>query len=381
MLIIIFIPFLLSSYSSFFLQLHRLVPTIIETLRNIDLRKISSMGTSTVGVDDLGCVYMWGAGGSAGGNMNVHNLVNSTYGYGLHDHRKIVHPQLVTSIPSKERVIDVSCGLGHVLFLLENGWVRSSGSGGNGRLGLGDTYDRKEPCLIESLLGENIVSVQCGASHSSALSQSGLVYGWGKNTQGQCGNGHLCEVLVPTLNKTLSAIEVITQIAAGWEHSIALSANGGLYAWGCGYKDNRRGIVPPVLGLKDNDGRTIPEKLTNFPDFFCDVFKFSGSGSMGLFKIDVEPYKIVSIVSGWDHCLALDNKGRVRSWGSGQNGKLGTGNEESVSVPTVVNALCGVHVISISAGCEHSAAVTDDGVVYTWGHGDGEIMLYLAYYT
>ena len=31
--------------------------------------------------------------------------------------------------------------------------------------------------------------------------------------------------------------------------------------------------------------------------------------------------RIVSISSGWDHCLALDDKGRVMSWGSGQNGK------------------------------------------------------------
>ena len=333
------------------------------------------MGTTTMGIDDLGQVYMWGAGGSAGGNMNVHNLVNSTYGYGLHDHRMNMHPQLVTSIPLGERVTDISGGLGHVLFLLENGRIKSSGSGGNGRLGLGDTHDRKVPCLIESLLEENIVSVQCGASHSTALSLSGLVYGWGKNTQGQCGNGHIGEVLAPVLNMTLAAIEIIIQIAAGWEHSIALSRNGSLYAWGCGYKDNRRGIVPPVLGLKDNEGRTVPEKLIIYPEFCENDTRNSGLRAKGLFDTDLEPFRIVSIVSGWDHCLALDNSGRVRSWGSGQNGKLGMGHEEGISVPTIVSSLSDVRVVSISAGCEHSAAVTDEGVIYTWGHGDGEIKL------
>lgn len=351
------------------------------------------MGTTTVGVDTKGLVYMWGAGGSAGGNTNVHNLGNSMYGYGLHDHRLNMHPQLVTSIPIGERVTDISCGLGHILFLLQDGRVKASGSGGNGRLGLGDILDRKEPCLVESLLGERIAAVQCGASHSSALSVTGKIFSWGKNSQGQCGNGHLGEVHRPTLNKTLAGERVI-QVAAGWEHSIALTDTGGLYAWGCGYKDNRRGIVPPVLGLKDNEGRTLPEKLLVFEgDTSEDTTRGIGSGSgtgsvsgsgtgsgvgtgrRGLFETEFEPYRIVSIVCGWDHCLALDNRGKVRSWGSGQNGKLGRGSEESVSVPSLITALSGVFIVSISAGCEHSAAVTDEGVIYTWGHGDGEIYL------
>jgi hypothetical protein len=42
--------------------------------------------------------------------------------------------------------------------------------------------------------------------------------------------------------------------------AIALTDKGAVYAWGCGYKDNRRGIVPPVLGLGDNNGRTDPER-------------------------------------------------------------------------------------------------------------------------
>ena len=100
-----------------------------------------------------------------------------------------------------------------------------------------------------------------------------------------------------------------------------------------------------------------------------------GTGRRGLFETELEPYRIVSIVCGWDHCLALDNRGKVRSWGSGQNGKLGRGSEESVSVPSLITALSGVFIVSISAGCEHSAAVTDEGVIYTWGHGDGEIYL------
>lgn len=77
--------------------------------------------------------------------------------------------------------------------------------------------------------------MQCGASHSLALSRTGRVYSWGKNSQGQCGLGHIDECLIPTLNKTLVAEKVVV-IAAGWEHSIALTDAGGyvyMYAFKC----------------------------------------------------------------------------------------------------------------------------------------------------
>ena len=104
------------------------------------------------------------------------------------------------------------------------------------------------------------------------------------------------DITRPTINIALKS-ENIVKVVAGWEHSIALSANGRVYAWGSGYKDSRRGLVPPVLGLGHSDGRTLPEMISS-----------------------LDGIEIVDIASGWDHCLALDNRGRVLSWGSGQNG-------------------------------------------------------------
>ena len=316
------------------------------------------MGTTTIAIDRDGLAYMWGSGGSAGGGNSISSSGGSVaQGHGPHDHRVNIHPQLIPTLPLGSRVADISCGLGHALFLLRNGQVWSSGSGGNGRLGLGDTTDRKTPCLITGLLGESISAVQCGASHSMALGTGGATYCWGKNTQGQCGMGHVDELLRPVVNKTLQG-ERIVQLVAGWEHSIALTDNGAVYGWGSGYKDNRRGVVPPVLGLGDNEGRNVPERLKSLD--------FANSADE-----KERTTRIVRLACGWDHCLALDNKGLVRSWGSGQNGKLGRGNEESVSAPSVIVALEGLKIISISAGCEHSAAITDSGLLYTWGHGDG----------
>lgn len=151
-----------------------------------------------------------------------------------------------------------------------------------------------------------------------------------------------------SLSPTSSGEVTIVQLAAGWEHSLALTQTGRVYSWGCGYKDSRRGVVPPVLGLGHSECRPAPEPLTS-----------------------IEAITIAAIASGWDHCLAMDQEGKLLSWGSGQNGKLGHGNEENISVPCYLSALEEVRIETFCAGCEHSAAITVDGVLYTWGHGDG----------
>lgn len=98
-------------------QLHRLVPTIIDSLKDVNITKISSMGTTTIGIDLEGSAYMWGVGGSAGSNSQA----SSTYGYGLHDHQINTYPRRIESLPLHSIVVDISCGLGHVLFLLKTG--------------------------------------------------------------------------------------------------------------------------------------------------------------------------------------------------------------------------------------------------------------------
>ena len=59
------------------------------------------------------------------------------------------------------------------------------------------------------------------------------------------------------------------------------------------------------------------------------------------------------------------------SWGSGQNGKLGHNSENNAALPLLIEALAGVAVVSLAAGCEHSAVVDSAGMLYTFGHGDG----------
>jgi alpha-tubulin suppressor-like RCC1 family protein len=117
-------------------------------------------------------------------------------------------------------------------------------------------------------------------------------------------------------------------------------------------------------------------------------------------QVDVPAADGVSIVflhiaCGSNHCLSVDNKGTLFAWGCGSYGKLGHGDVESRFVPTRVAALegarvqyccsacllpihllvllaphsccAGVSITLAAGGTHHSAAVTDGGLVYTWG--------------
>ena len=52
-------------------------------------------------------------------------------------------------------------------------------------------------------------------------------------------------------------------------------------------------------------------------------------------------------------------------------GKLGHNSEENITAPCVIPTLESLQVVQISAGCEHSGAITAAGELFTWGHGDG----------
>ena len=99
-------------------QIQRTLPTIVECLQHVNITSVASMSTYSLAVDSAGSTYVWGTGGSAGSN---------------HGHRTDLAPQILEALPSKVRIADVSCGLGHTLFLTDNGHVYTWGNGGNGK--------------------------------------------------------------------------------------------------------------------------------------------------------------------------------------------------------------------------------------------------------
>ena len=59
---------------------------------------------------------------------------------------------------------------------------------------------------------------------------------------------------------------------------------------------------------------------------------------------------IVHIACGWDHSLAVTDHGQLYAWGAGTNGKLGHGDENDRSIPTLVTSMSNVYVVQAEAG-------------------------------
>ncbi|XP_078065235.1 putative E3 ubiquitin-protein ligase HERC4 isoform X2 [Mustelus asterias] len=149
-----------------------------------------------------------------------------------------------------EQVVHVACGEHHTLALCENGSVFGWGAATYGQIGNGECCSIISCPRRVALIRVPIVQVTCGCYHSLALSKDGAIYSWGQNSYGQLGLGEgVYSQLQPKRVISLTGIPV-AQIAAGGRHSFALSFSGAVFSWG----KNSHG----QLGLKDTEDKASP---------------------------------------------------------------------------------------------------------------------------
>uniref|UniRef100_A0A8C6TTE6 HECT and RLD domain containing E3 ubiquitin protein ligase 3 n=1 Tax=Neogobius melanostomus TaxID=47308 RepID=A0A8C6TTE6_9GOBI len=232
---------------------------------------------------------------------------------------------------------EITCAGEHTVFLLQDGSVYTCGSNSCGQLG----HDKPgtSPELVGALDTQKISSISCGQAHSLAVNEQGQVFAWGAGDGGQLGLGSIeTTVRIPRLVKRLCDHR-ISQVMCGNQHCIALSRDGQLFTWG----QNTSG----QLGL----GKGEPSKL--FPQ---PLKSLAG-------------IPLAQITAGGDHSFALSLSGAVFGWGKNRAGQLGLNDKQDRAVPCHIKFLRSQKVVYISCGEEHTAALTKDGGLFTFGDG------------
>ncbi len=242
---------------------------------------------------------------------------------------------------------DLAAGWTHSV-AVQDGRVWTWGDNAWGQLGQPDAGRSLRPRAVAGI--SNAVAV-AASWHTLALTADGQVFAWGRNTFGQLGNGRFgIEEKAPAPVRVAGLAEVVA-VAAGWDHSLALTRSGTVYAWGS-RSHGQLGDGVRVTGRPVATPQPVP--------VLADV---------------------IAIAAGGQHSLALRKDGTLFAWGSNWNGQLGNGKLKAGShcaVPKPVLSPDGraalSNVVAIAAGGLHSAAATRDGQVYAWGYnGTGQI--------
>lgn len=175
-----------------------------------------------------------------------------------------------------------------------------------------------------------IGAIAKGYNHTLAVTPDGKVWAWGLNNYGQIGNGTATDTPSPVRLAVFDSLGPVIAIAANEGQSLAVTADGRLWAWGYWT------VFHQV---------TTPELVTGVP-------------------------AIVAVAAGRAHSLALAADSTVWAWGFGTSGELGNGTSLSSYSPVQVSNLSGV--VQISAGERRSLAMKNDGTAWAWGVGVGD---------
>ncbi|ROQ72994.1 alpha-tubulin suppressor-like RCC1 family protein [Streptomyces sp. CEV 2-1] len=270
-----------------------------------------------------GKVLAWGQ--NTEGQLGDGTFTNSTVPVEVH-------------LPAGVTVTAIDSGDDFVLALTSTGNVLAWGYNEWGQLGNGTTgVDSGVPVEVDLPQGTTATGISAGAGHALAVTSTGDVLAWGDNDFGQLGDGTTTDHNVPIETPIPADSGTVTQIAAGDDHSLALTATGKVLAWGY----NAEGQL--------GDGTTTTRRLpveTHIPANVTVTSLAAGSGFQS---------------------FALTSTGAVLAWGDNTYGQLGDGTNTRRTQPVEVLLPEGTVVTALDSGDDHTVALTSTGRLLAWG--------------
>src|SRR5947208_9054220 len=254
-------------------------------------------------------------------------------------------PVAVRGLTTATRVVT---GDSHTCALLGDGTVQCWGVGDSGQRGDG-TFNNISTVPVAVVGLSNAAAVAARGYHSCALLGDGTVWCWGRNVDGQLGNGTRAPVdcspgsCGSSTPVRAGGITGAVAVIAGGYHTCALFGDGTAQCWG-----------------RNDDGQ------------LGDGTRISSSTPVPVGGLT----GAAAVSGGFYHTCALLGDGTVQCWGQNYEGQLGNGIVGGVSTtPVLVAGLANVR--AVSGGYRHTCALLRDGTVQCWGRnvegqlGDG----------
>jgi alpha-tubulin suppressor-like RCC1 family protein len=339
-----------------------------DALATIDLgtdrtaKQIATGSSHSCAVLDNNTVKCWGLG------------TNGRLGYGTTTSLGRASGQMGDALATIDlgtgrTAVAISAGSAHTCAVLDNATVKCWGLNTDGQLGLGDTDDRGDDAgemgdalvTIDLGTGRTAVAISAGSTHTCAILDNATAKCWGAGTNGRLGYGDQSSLGDDSgeMGNALAAVSLgtgrtVKALSSGDAHTCAILDNNSVKCWGNG-ADGRLG-----------NGTT------------SDIGDSSGEMGNALNAISLGTGRTAnSISAGEAHTCALLDNATVKCWGNGASGRLGYGattslgdaSEEMGESLAVVDLGTSRTAKAIKAGDAHTCAVLDNFTVKCWGSG------------
>ena len=236
---------------------------------------VSAGGYHTLALKSDGSLWAWG--------YNNHGQL----GDGTIETRNV--PTRVVS--ATDDWVAVSAEEYHTLALKSDGTLWAWGDNEYGELGVdtGDDDYSDEPVQVGS--ADDWQAVSAGEYFSLGIKTDGTLWAWGANNVGQLGVDTGVDDHSDVPVQVGSDTDVWEAVSAGDRHSMALKADGSLWAWGSN--------INGQLGVETPEEKHVPTRVVS----------------------DADDWEAVS--AGGQHTLAFKTDGSLWAWGWNVFGQLG----------------------------------------------------------
>ncbi|TKW30578.1 hypothetical protein SEVIR_2G047400v4 [Setaria viridis] len=296
------------------------LPCKVDTLHGSYIKTVAASKFHSVAVSSDGELYTWGFGrGGRLGHPDIHSGQTTA----------VITPRQVTVGLGRKRVNVVAAAKHHTVIATEVGELFTWGSNREGQLGYPSVDTQSTPRRVSSLK-QRIIAVAAANKHSAAVADTGEVFTWGCNKEGQLGYGtsNSASNCIPRMVEYLKG-KVFRGVSAAKYHTIVLGVDGEVFTWGHRLVTPRRVVIARCL-------------------------KKGGNTNLKFHRM--ERLQVISVAAGTMHSTALTADGALFYWVS---------SDPDLKCQQIFS-MCGRNIVSISAGKYWTAVATSTGDVFMW---------------